>query len=573
MLQFPSTYAFQSLIVHPKNESGTICIYTATSSGGDLISIDTNCNLKPTFERPARSLELNPLQFFLGLLAVGKLQNCKVQVHFDYPQLKVKRRRTYLHPYNRSSAMLNPSESEISPIHPSTNRRVLSIFEALPPEILIEIFSRCCTPGLSVDGREIVAPTLVISQTCSFWRKTALGAPELWSDLSLKIACDQPNTTGDLVDTYLQRSGSSLLSFAISAENKEINKVHFCCLWSILRSLLGSSGRWQSASFHFNRELLKHVDQSLQRKADSPERVYAKLKALSIVSEFGNVSHSEVFVGIWKRAPLLQSLKIDTFDSKAHSLIASECLSKCLRTLVLLTASGSSVSDVIQMVMNHPSLEELSFNIENSRDTRNDDHLPSPFSHSRLRSLSYDSSGCCLQVLKLGGGPFAAAEELVEILTLTPVVTEFELDVEEYLHLLSPVLFQSLTIGEDDPTPDSPLAPKVLPKLTCLRLGFYEDPYPFEDLPQFVPPNPPLPEAILSLVTSRRTLPANSSIAELAHFDLSVYFVTQKIGREWVGSFRSKVEPYLRVLEKDGLELSLDIDIEDWEEEEEEEEE
>ncbi|KAF5339262.1 hypothetical protein D9758_013316 [Tetrapyrgos nigripes] len=452
-------------------------------------------------------------------------------------------------------------------------------------------------PGLSVDRTEIVATTLVISQTCSFWRKTALGIPELWSDLSLKIAIKQPDTTGDLVNTYLQRSGPSLLSFAISAEDTDlINPFCFRCLWPILRSLFDDSDRWQSASFRFNREFLMHVDRLLQHKADSPLPGYAKLKALSIVSDLGYVSDSRAFFGIWERAPLLQSLKINTFDSFTQVLNASDSLSDCLQTPFFRTASGLSVLDVIQLLMNHPSLEEFNFNIEDSRDSYNFYYLPSPFSHSRLRSFTCEvvssnivcnllscftlpslttlalrlpplpfedglrtisssntlkdmiqRSGCCLQVLKLGGGPFTAAEELVEILTLTPTVTFFELDAEEYIQLLTPIFFQSLTIVEDDPTTDSPLAPKVLPKLECFRLRFFEDPFPFENLPQFDPlPNPPLPEAILSLVTSRRTLPANSPIAKLARFDLYVSFRTDNIGREWVESFRSNVELHLQ---------------------------
>ncbi|KAF5366161.1 hypothetical protein D9758_005774 [Tetrapyrgos nigripes] len=496
----------------------------------------------------------------------------------------------------RIPIMSLPSETRL--FRPPENNYVSVI--TLPVEITREIFSYCCTPGLSVEGRNISAPTLILSQTCMTWKAVALGVPELWSEFSLSIDRDHPRTTEDLVDTYLSRSASSPLTLSVSAvpgDEDDEGEYYFKCLWTILESMFGNSHRWKSASFNFGEALLYKFDLFLhpEPESTSSERLYPRLKALTIITTFGSVGDSEVLSGIWKHAPVLQSLCIEGYDEDSPLLFSSELL-QSLR----FCNSCPSLANAFQLLTNCPNLQEFYFTIEHLEE--DDDVLSPSFTHSQLRSLScevpshdlcnllssftfpsltslnlglsiivgsetfsvfspmkdmFQRSGCSLRVLKLAtGGLFASTEELIEILSLTPTVTDFVLNVSEQLNLLSIEFFQSLSFRDDNG--DKPAVHDIiLPQLESFRVAGFED----LSLESFDYPHP---EAMLTMINSRRQLPTNFSnstqLRQLARFEWSAFLGRPEIGGQWMDSFTSDIEPGLRALEREGLELSLEIE-------------
>lgn len=72
-------------------------------------------------------------------------------------------------------------------------KAAISGVRRLPPEIVAEIFLRCCPESPILPLR----PTdshMVVTQICSGWRKVAIGFPELWHKLSLVGRADEQAT-------------------------------------------------------------------------------------------------------------------------------------------------------------------------------------------------------------------------------------------------------------------------------------------------------------------------------------------------------------------------------------------
>ncbi|THU94516.1 hypothetical protein K435DRAFT_668298, partial [Dendrothele bispora CBS 962.96] len=112
-------------------------------------------------------------------------------------------------------------------------KTLLSPIRRLPVDVLLEIFSTVCSgPTGSLfmprsrkrprDHRVITATTLVLSQTCSFWRGVVENSPRLWSTLAVNLAMIT-DVEGDrieaLVHLYLTRSASSPLTLDIFASD------------------------------------------------------------------------------------------------------------------------------------------------------------------------------------------------------------------------------------------------------------------------------------------------------------------------------------------------------------------
>ncbi|TDL28973.1 hypothetical protein BD410DRAFT_255057 [Rickenella mellea] len=86
--------------------------------------------------------------------------------------------------------------------------------QRLPADILIEIFTQCLPKSHMLRPSDRDGP-LVLTWVCQSWRSTALYCPALWNALSVmqKKAFTPPQAK--ILDTWINRSGSSLLSIQI----------------------------------------------------------------------------------------------------------------------------------------------------------------------------------------------------------------------------------------------------------------------------------------------------------------------------------------------------------------------
>ncbi|KAF5339255.1 hypothetical protein D9758_013325 [Tetrapyrgos nigripes] len=194
----------------------------------------------------------------------------------------------------------------------------------LPMEILGEIFSWCCTPGLLVDMTLYSAPTLAIAQTCSFWREITLKMPGLWSDLKLRVWCGEESAAAvmRLLGIYLLNSGSALLTLDVNATpfneyDNECDPDEDSCVWPILQALLECGDRWSNCSFCFDWDL-SHADEFLSQSTDN---YYPNLKDFRLRSVPGPSTRSSVLSLIWTHAPALLSLELPTWTCTEGTLL------------------------------------------------------------------------------------------------------------------------------------------------------------------------------------------------------------------------------------------------------------
>ncbi|KAK7470104.1 hypothetical protein VKT23_001545 [Stygiomarasmius scandens] len=159
---------------------------------------------------------------------------------------------------------------------------LLAPIRKLPVELLLKIFSLCCTseedPGLSVttDQSEPYATSsivstnsLALSQTCGLWRSILLSSPFLWACIRVDLSW-KPFDLSALVELYLQRASSSLLTIHIEAFNGvDVTEpdlgFRYCRYleeesWWLFETLLQTMHRWVQASF----DLSLHIYEGVQ---------------------------------------------------------------------------------------------------------------------------------------------------------------------------------------------------------------------------------------------------------------------------------------------------------------------
>ncbi|KAF5339254.1 hypothetical protein D9758_013326 [Tetrapyrgos nigripes] len=473
----------------------------------------------------------------------------------------------------------------------------------LPMEILGEIFSWCCSPSLLVDmhRESFAAPALVISQTCSFWRKVALTMPGLWSELKVHVVYEEPAAAiTRLLEIYLLNSGSALLTLdfygsPLDEDDNGCEPDEDSCIWSILQALLNCGDRWMNCSFCFGWNLLSHADKFLSQPTDY---YYPNLKEFRLQSTLESSGHSSIISSIWPHAPALLSLQVPTCND-GTLLFTSEDLQK------LVIESGMELSRIFRVFQTFPLLQECGLQIGLEDDFDNDDDVDNdmlslPITHVNLRSLRcwfyqiddcantfasltlpslttldltarYNGqqisvlpsledlvrrSGCHLTTLKLNGQLVQSCNELLDIFAFTPSLMHLSLDVNRHFSLIDGDFFSRLTFPVD--TWSEEITHILLPQLKSCQLSFYTG-RELDDNSSDRPSLPP-PEDLLSMLTSRRAIFPGpySKLQQIARFELSAYFLTPILGEKWTSAF-SEVEPRLRLLEKEGLELSLEI--------------
>ncbi|KAK7462203.1 hypothetical protein VKT23_007808 [Stygiomarasmius scandens] len=150
---------------------------------------------------------------------------------------------------------------------------LLAPIRKLPFELLVTVFSLCCTslenPGLSVVTNQhahigspgiVSATTLALSQTCVLWRHVTLSHPPLWACLRVDLTW-RPFKVQILVDLYLRRSASSPMTLHLEAYQGLIHDAMGLespyCLelgnesLDLFDSILRTANRWAWASFDF----------------------------------------------------------------------------------------------------------------------------------------------------------------------------------------------------------------------------------------------------------------------------------------------------------------------------------
>ncbi|KAK7439807.1 hypothetical protein VKT23_017383 [Stygiomarasmius scandens] len=213
----------------------------------------------------------------------------------------------------------------------------------LPAEVLMEIFTLCCSTGLTIKGfkDKVSAPTLFLSQTCSFWHRVTLSTPALWSNLSINLCEFKPNNgtrLHNLLKLYLNRSIEGPgLSFEVSAYEEYQHTERLDTEgWAAFGTLLRARDIWTRASFNLPWILYSDVFERLdgfhlwKRGAHLPNLKHLSIKWPKeyIDSEFGSeelffaTPPSPPFFEVLMHASALQSFYLD--ELRNHS--GFECL-------------------------------------------------------------------------------------------------------------------------------------------------------------------------------------------------------------------------------------------------------
>ncbi|KAF5339289.1 hypothetical protein D9758_013318 [Tetrapyrgos nigripes] len=479
-------------------------------------------------------------------------------------------------------------------------RALVGVIQRVSPEIWVEIFSYL--PGLfvveesykPVNGEAVTvsAPAVAISRTCLSWRKIALNTPSLWTDLYLSLDYDlYDSSTKYWLDLYLLRSKTSLLTLDITVYGGYPKKDS--SVWATLQSLFDSADRWETAKFQLDREIFSCADAHLTDTVS-----YSRLKFLKISSPDRLHSTDGVFSRIWQHAATLQSLETICFDEQTFR--STSC---CLRTLTL--DNWVEPIYVLRLLHSFPALQHLTLRIAKKVDVAFSDslicteirsmslHIDSLSSFStifesfKLPSLidldltaktthevshslknMVQRSNCCLQTLNLRGQVFADQKQLFELLAVTPTVTSFRLDVGTECSLVAGDFFQRLTFKDNNVsnlgTRLAAASVCLLPKLRHFYVAFDEGDWNRRsDTPEDTLPDLPNAIDILTMINSRRSLqhvsPPTGEVQEIASFKLRARLYSCSSGDSWVQTFYDKVEPHLRALKEEGLELSLRI--------------
>ncbi|KAK7460977.1 hypothetical protein VKT23_008905 [Stygiomarasmius scandens] len=485
-------------------------------------------------------------------------------------------------------------------------RAFISPVRKIPVEIWIEVFLLCLLDsgaGLEVEYRTISAPTLELSHVCAFWRAVVVSTPELWSNLHINLAHGGLEML-TAVKLYLDRSKTCPLDLTLVAQDDtEQTDDLGRRSWQVFAFLLDDHPRWSKVHLNFLWALLDHAEvKNLLQSAKWNRCDILKSLRIGFGDDWPWERHvySPHFCRLLEQAPRLTSLHLDAFGkalslpfSQLHEITVSslfslqqvlDCFSMCPNLRKADITVEYTTLDVLESeTRNTVYLSELRFLKCNFRRCLHaSDIFPnltmpaithlelSPFAYIPMWEPALEacnslqdvfSRSCChLETLKLGIGFYGSGQGLVGILSTIPTLTHFEID---FLHPrgFNVAFLENLTLGEDSST--VPLLPRLLSFhiRTDVRPGaikFLTRSYTDESDAAF-----PTPEAILLMVKSRRLshLTNLRGRPKLASFGFMAYFYAKQnpIPGKWAELFTSVAEPGLRVLEKDGMALTLKI--------------
>ncbi|TFK36661.1 hypothetical protein BDQ12DRAFT_713938 [Crucibulum laeve] len=101
------------------------------------------------------------------------------------------------------------------------HKAVLSPIRKIPTEVLAEVFVHCITNERFISP-SLTSPPLLLTSICSTWRNIALTTPGLWASILVDVSghCYSPPIS--VVKTWVERSGSSPLTFRITENGGSI---------------------------------------------------------------------------------------------------------------------------------------------------------------------------------------------------------------------------------------------------------------------------------------------------------------------------------------------------------------
>ncbi|KAJ7172265.1 hypothetical protein C8R46DRAFT_142327 [Mycena filopes] len=120
-----------------------------------------------------------------------------------------------------------------------------TITERLPPEIIMEIFTVCCSERYPIHA----SLPAQLSHVCSAWRALTLSMPVLWANFTVMITEVVKPGLGALLDMHLERSGQSPLSFNVDF-NSMGDEIPAAVL-GLLAPLVDHSDRWKRVKLPF----------------------------------------------------------------------------------------------------------------------------------------------------------------------------------------------------------------------------------------------------------------------------------------------------------------------------------
>ncbi|KAF5343342.1 hypothetical protein D9758_014181 [Tetrapyrgos nigripes] len=136
-------------------------------------------------------------------------------------------------------------------------RSLLAPIRKVPPEVLGNIFTLCCSVESKIAER-IDSPPIRLSQVCAGWRELAMTTAPLWARLNIDLNRDMDQMpSGDkmksMLDTHLTLSKNSPLTLSVTIPSRwdDLEQAQV-----VIDCIVPHSSRWQDVSLDISRELL-----------------------------------------------------------------------------------------------------------------------------------------------------------------------------------------------------------------------------------------------------------------------------------------------------------------------------
>ncbi|KAJ7108419.1 hypothetical protein C8R43DRAFT_186446 [Mycena crocata] len=232
----------------------------------------------------------------------------------------------------------------------------------LPNEITSEIFIRFLPPYPTCPPMKRGLSPFFLTHICHTWRNVALTTPTLWRAIRMVVRPVSPekvDTQTDLVESWLSRSGSCLLSIQLDASPAWAPEVQL----RYIQSLSAHCSRWQYVElaylvperfsfFSGATPLLRHLQLSMYDRPPSPIRLGGVPLLRSAVLGY-NTSGSVTLP--WQQ---LTSLTLDRVHPNESTRILQQA-PNLLHCEIVLTAEDDSVQEGDVVL---PSLHSLQLN-------------------------------------------------------------------------------------------------------------------------------------------------------------------------------------------------------------------
>ncbi|KAJ7650062.1 hypothetical protein FB45DRAFT_1050144 [Roridomyces roridus] len=131
------------------------------------------------------------------------------------------------------------------------HRALLSPIRRVPPEVLGEIFMHCLPSDTYITPAADQFP-LLLTQISSNWRSVALATPALWTSIAVKLSTTACTPQLPLVEEWIARSGSCLLSFQIAESiRKDYYEAGMITSSSVLELYAPHYNQWQNIRLEY----------------------------------------------------------------------------------------------------------------------------------------------------------------------------------------------------------------------------------------------------------------------------------------------------------------------------------